>query len=121
MTPFEQVQALYARWPQPRTFAADLYAHFETGYVAATPEFFIMGRGVDRYADPEDIADPWHAFLRSRQNCWLVYAFAGSRQNFLSFLPYRLDWTCFQRRGKPLRFYSFEKICNSIARSKSIA
>ena len=105
MNPFDQIAELYERFPQPRTFDEDIAAHISTGYVVSTPEFFIMGRAINRDASAEDIGNPWHPFPREHQNCWLVYAYAGYSQNFLTFLPYSLSWVAFQRRGKPLKFY----------------
>jgi hypothetical protein len=114
MKPFDQVAELYERYPQPRAFEEDISAHIETGYVVSTPEFFLMGRAVDRYADPAMIEDPWHGFLRSEQNAWLVYAFAGSSRNFLSFVPYPLRWVGFQRRNQPLKWHDSAKIFHYI-------
>ena len=76
MKAVELVEGLYARYPQGRTFREDVEAHLRNGYVFNTPECFLMGRAVDRHAAAERVDDPWRAFARGEQNCWLVYAAA---------------------------------------------
>lgn len=115
MIPFDQIAVLYEQTQMPRSFEEDMTAHISTGYVVSTPEYFIMGRAVDREAPPELIDDPWHAFPQPLQNTWLVYAFAGSSRNFLSFVPYPLKWVAFQRRGQALRIYDFNQITKRCA------
>ena len=112
MNPFDQIAELYKKYPQPRTFEEDLAAHISTGYVVSTPDYFIMGRAVDRYAKPDMIEDPWHSF--TDPNAWLVYAFAGSRRNSLSFVPFRLKWIGFQRRNHPLHWHDSTKLFQRI-------
>ena len=114
MTPFDQIADLYQRWPQPRSFEEDISAHIETGYVVSTPDFFIMGRAVNRGASLEFIADPWRRFARKEQDAWLVYAFAGSSRNFLSFIPYLLRWIGFQRRNHHLKWHDSDKLFQRI-------
>lgn len=41
------------------------------------PEFFVMGRAVDKLAKPEEIRDPTHAFKHDECIAWFLYAFAG--------------------------------------------
>ena len=90
MLPFDQIAALYDRYPQPRTFDEDIAAHISTGCVISTQEFFIMGRGISKNAPPRLTSDPWHAFSRGEQDTWLVFAYAGYSRNFLAFVPYPL-------------------------------
>ena len=110
MHPFDQIAALYKRYPQPRTFEEDLTAHISTGYVHITPDTFLMGRGINRQAPPDLIANPWHTFPIDQQDTWLVFAYSGYSRNFLAFLPYPLKWVAWQRRGRPLRFHELSKI-----------
>lgn len=107
MKPFDQVSDLYGQYECARTFDEDICAHLETGYVVATPEYFLMGRAVDRWADPELITNPWHAFPADQQNAWLCYAFAGDMRRLFDAIP-PLPWAGWQRRGGGLRFYPFE-------------
>lgn len=121
MKHIQAIAALYEQYDTPRTFADDIAAHLHTGYVVNTPDFFLLARGVDRHASPEDLDNPWHHFPRFTQNTWLIYAFAGVSQNILQFIPYRLTWVTWQRRGKPLRFHTFNRatrLCASVTRSQ---
>ena len=108
--PFDQIAALYDRYPQPRTFDEDIAAHISTGYLISTPEYFLMGRAVSKHAASHLIADPWYAFPRDQQDTWLVYAYSGYSRNFLAFIPYPLKWVAWQRRGRSLRFHELSKI-----------
>ena len=108
--PFDRVVELYRRWPLERSFEEDMSAHISTGYVVSTPDYFLMARGVDRFAPEEELADPWRGFERQEENAWLIYSFAGSSRNFLSFVPYPLKWVGFARRGRGLKFYDYERI-----------
>lgn len=116
MTPIEEILALYTQYPQPQTFEEDLAAYLRTGYVFSTPEVFLMGRAIDKNSTAELIANPWHAFPREEQNCWLVFAASRIESNifkskqFLQFVPYYLSWLAFQRRGKALKFYETPKL-----------
>jgi len=105
MKPIDEIAALYRKWEMPRTMEEDIKAHLCNGYVISTPDFFVMGRAIARYAAPQAIENPWFTFRREHHDAWLVYAFAGSSRNFLSFVPYPLRWLAWQRRGKPLRFH----------------
>jgi hypothetical protein len=120
MMPFDQVAALYGQFECSRTFDEDICAHIETGYVVSTPEHFLMGRAVDRYADPALIVDPWHSFPVVNQNAWLCYAFAGCQSKLLTLAPFPLTWVGWQRRGKSLRWYRtehFNRVCYTLTRS----
>lgn len=120
MKPFDVIAELYEVYDVGRTFDEDIAAHISNGYVFSTPEFFLMGRPVDRFADMKSIDDPWYPFPMERQNTWLVYAFAGHSQNLLTFMPYPLTWLAWQRRGNPLRIYDLQqakRICASMTRS----
>lgn len=110
MTPYEEAQALYAAYETPRSFAEDLALHLRGGYVISTPEYFLMGRAIDRFAAAAAIENPAHAFPREQQNAWLVYLFSGSSRNILPFLPYPLKWVTWQRRGGPLRHYELKTL-----------
>ena len=105
--PFDRATELYELYDTPRSFDEDLCAHISTGYVVSTPEYFLLGRAVDRFADPALIENPWHKFPREDHNTWLVYLFLGKRRNFLNFVPYSLKWLAWQRRGRSLRFHEF--------------
>jgi len=114
--PFDIIAGLYTKFPQPRSFDEDIAAHISTGYVFSAPDFFIMGRAIDRFADPSLIEDPWHQF--DKTNAWLVYAFSGSSQNIIDFIPNPLQWIGFQRRGNPLRFYDFSALTRRLSGAK---
>lgn len=116
MTPAQQIAEQYRRFPQPRPFLVDVAAHLETGFVFSTPDHFIMGRPVDRFAGHDKIADPYHQFGKDEANTWFVYAFAGSSVNFLTYIPFPLRWVTWSRRNKPLRFYALDKINETIRR-----
>jgi hypothetical protein len=122
VSPREQVEQLYQQIPCVRTFAADLALHEITGYVFDLPDLFIMGRGVDRLANPHEIMDPGCLFSMEQQNCWHIYAFAGSAKRIWAVLPYPLPWACWQRartalgETTELRFYPARRAFRTMAR-----
>lgn len=108
MTPLEQLADLYEKHPQPRTLSRDIELHLATGYVFSTPQVFAMGRAVLRHGKLHHLADPGHIYTVA--DCWLVYAWVGPFEEVFRYLPYKLRWVCWARRGKPLRFYELDKV-----------
>lgn len=122
VSPREQVEALYRRIPCERTFEYDCELHRATGYVIDLPDIFLMGRGVDRIANIQEIADPHCVFHEEQQDCWHIYAFAGDARRIWEVMPYPLPWVCWQRlraiASDPteLRFYSAKRAFRGMAR-----
>jgi len=112
MTPYDQAAQLYREQPQPRTFGEDLVAHMKTGWVISTPTSFVMGREIMLQGNRDLIADPWYQFQHG--DCWLIYLFAGELPNILDFIPHKRDWIAFQRYGRPLKYYAFDRFTRHI-------
>ena len=109
MTPYWKAQQVYANEPCKRTFAHDLDLHLAHGFVFSTPEFFIMGRPVDKRGDPAKIVDPTVQWPKEQCNCWHVYLMAGDPTKAWSIMPWPLGWFSFERNND-LRFYVAERI-----------
>lgn len=107
ISPYERARRVYQLEPCARTFTQDLVLHLANGYVYSDPDAFIMGRPVDRFADPAEIVNPEVVFKEA--NAWLVYLAAGHLQDLYRFLPYHLDYVGWERDNK-LRFYPFDQI-----------
>lgn len=103
MSPYELARQVYGSERCVRSFEEDLEAHLVTGFVFSTPDFFIMGRPVDRQADPALIVDPCVAFARERCDCWHLYLFAGDMEKAWIIEPWALPWFSFERKNE-LRF-----------------
>lgn len=114
MTPIDRVRQLYRQWPQPRTFEEDVRAHLQVGHVLHNDDCFGLGRAVNRWAGSEIIDDPWRSFDKADQNAWLIFAYAGRLKTILDFIPYKLQFIGFQRRGKTIRYYDFDKLLQRI-------
>ena len=110
LNPAMEAMALYLKYPQPRTFDDDLMAHLVTGYVISTPDSFIMGRPVDRFASWDKITNPYSKFSKDEANTWLVHIFVGSRRNMLDTLPFPLQWVGWSRRNRPIKYYDFNSL-----------
>lgn len=92
----------------------DIGSFIRFGYCLATPEYFVMGKGVRKGAKLEHIIEPTYVFPKDEQDCWFVYAFTGAAKDFLAFLPYELTWLAWQRRDSALRYWTlthFRKTC----------
>ncbi len=118
MTPMERAAELYASEPCARTLEEDLAAHFQTGYVFATPESLVLARGVQRAADHADIVNPWVEFPRDSHDAWMIYLAVGIDglaliKQCAIWLPYRLPWIARERHNH-LRFFDFKHYSSKI-------
>lgn len=110
MTPFYEIERKYAANPQQFPFGFYLDWHHRHGFVFSTPDYFIMGRAVDKDAfDPEvlDIA------IHGKLNAWYIHAMAGSLSKAWDILPFPLGWLGWERvRGgqRELGWYKTEEI-----------
>ena len=86
-------------------FAAMLESHYQHGFVFSTPEFFIMGRPVDREEAYNLIREPSYTFPPNRCDAWWIYAMAGKVEKAWSILPYSLPYIGFERFDENPRFY----------------
>jgi hypothetical protein len=111
ITPFEQAAQVYHMEPCARTFRYDLELHLLNGYVYSTPDYFVMGRPVQRCAPRDAIVDP--AINHAAPDCWHVYLAAGDMPKALTMVPYPLPWMSFER-GNRLRFWKMSRISRRI-------
>ena len=107
---------VYRREKCVRTFEEDLQIHLVNGYVIATPEYFIMGRPVNKNADPIEIVNPCFPFSREEQNCWWIYLMAGNVKKCWDFYPYYLPFVGWQKKEKPICFYPMDQIHTRITK-----
>lgn len=114
MTPVEQAAAVYQREPCARTFREDLEAHLLNGYVFSTPTVFVMGRLVQRDAEPALIVDPWHRFEDG--DCWLVYLAAGNLAEIPRFIPSPKKYVAWERENS-LRVHLSTQVIRLCTRS----
>lgn len=107
MIPAVEAARVYEREPCSHDFEHDLYWHLIGGYVFSTPEYFIMGRAVDREAPEHLLLDVKNCF--GAPNAWLVWLGAGDMSKLPEVMPYWLPWIGFQRRNR-LRWYRTEEL-----------
>jgi hypothetical protein len=108
MAPIDLARYVYKREPCARTFEADLTWHLENGFVFSRPDFFVMGRPVNRHASPALIVGQYR-FPSVVADCWHVYLMAGNVARAWSMLPWELEWVSFER-GNVLRFHRLASI-----------
>lgn len=113
-TPYERAKEVYLKEPCARSFEEDLEAHMMFGFVFSRPDYFVMGRPVNRFAMPEEIVNPYVHFKTDEQNCWHVYLMAGNIARAWDILPWELPIISFER-GNILRFYELERLKLSTA------
>jgi len=116
--PILRLAALYDE-TCPRTFAQDMGAHLQNGYVFATPEAILLARPVASKADPRLINNPYFHFRPEDCDCWYVYGYADMGKNSLQglvkkvlrWMPYELPLVAWERkRDNRLRFYSLKRL-----------
>ena len=114
MTPREQVEDLYLKYPQPRTFAEDRALYEACGVVMDEPEIFMMAKAVCKSAPEAAIRCPWVYFDRWTQNAWFIFALAGDIRGMLRAAPYHLPSVGWSRRMAPIRWHSARRVCECV-------
>lgn len=97
MSPYEQIEAVYARHPQEEPFENYVRWHALHGFVFARPDFFAMGRPVVRAAGEEFIRDLATHFPSAACDCWFIHAAAGNMARMWQIMPWPLEWFCWER------------------------
>jgi len=110
-----QAVRVYETEPCVRTFRQDLELHLLTGYVFSTPEYFIMGRPVNRYAAHSLIIDPLVCFPKEEWNCWHIYVMSGNIALCWDREPLKLPFVSWEKRNK-LKIYPMNAIRTRINR-----
>jgi hypothetical protein len=104
MTPYEQA----ARWHLAHcpgvSFVSIIEAHLFYGHVISSPTRFVMGRQVRHDWPAELLLDP--RCVAPSGNCWHVWLWAGTVEDWGAVVPYPLPWISFHR-GERLRVHSF--------------
>ena len=96
MSPRERMAALYAAHPQECAFEYYLDWYDANGHIFDTPEYFVVGRPVMRFAPTELICNLW-PFRREDCDCWYVMMLAGDMGAAWGALPFWLPWMAFER------------------------
>lgn len=117
MTPYDLAQSVYSKEWCARSFQTDLDLHFRNGYVFSGPDFFIMGRPVNRNAPAKEIVNPACCFLEP--DAWLIYLAAGpgALSQLLAHEPFILPYFGWER-GNVLRFHEREKVIKCLTGSE---
>ena len=108
-TPRQQVERLYERYPQPRSFAEDERLYRVTGYVIETDDVFIMGKAVYRDAPEDAILCPHVAFNRWSSDAWFLHAMSGNLLSMYDAMPYPLPYVGWARRDGPIKWHLTEE------------
>jgi hypothetical protein len=114
LSPYLLAAEVYEREPCARTFAEDIIAHLEGGYVVNSPTVFLMFRPVARAGEEEEIVNPWRCF--PAPDCWHVYLASGDSSEFASHFPFPLPWVSFERKNR-LRFHRFRHFKGLLSRA----
>jgi hypothetical protein len=111
MTPYAQMEDWYRTHPAVRPFGLYVEWHLQGGLVAATPDYFVMGRAVSSKAQPWRIQESMQVWPREQQDCWYIFAMCGDLEKVWQGLPYELPWIAFNRHNrKELNFVSLPRI-----------
>ena len=113
MSPLDKARLVYTQEPCARTFEEDLRLHLQFGYVFSTPEFFVMGRPVDRHAPYDQLTDPRLQF--PEPDAWWVYLAAGDFIKIWTISPYNLSYIGWERDNRP-RFYRVSQLFRTCQR-----
>jgi hypothetical protein len=89
--------------------------HLMFGHVQSTPDYFVMGRPVDKDASYADLIDIRITYPEDKQNSWCCYFLAGNMYKALHSLPFYLPYCTFEHKGN-LKFYELEKLKQRISK-----
>lgn len=125
MTPYQQAQKLYCashEYGWNLIFDGDLKFHLDHAYVFASPEYFTMGFPCSSVIVKDCIRR--HRTMKkemgwqdteAKADTWFVWIATGGVRKALSFIPHKLKYVAFARRGV-LRIWPFEKLTSAIER-----
>jgi hypothetical protein len=99
------MEKFYREHLPDRSLGADIFCHKIGGVVVDEPDFFLLARGVNSRAPWAWITCPGVFFPRNAQDCWFIWARAGSFERVLTVAPYYLPLVAWSRRNKPFRIY----------------
>ena len=109
MTPILQLDSLYKICFPNRSLENDLGWYLACHYVFSTPDFIVMGKPVRKDAPEEQLDDVTFVFPKEEVDTWFLYAYAGSQQDFLAYVPFSLTWIAWRRYGSPIRYWTLEQ------------
>jgi len=101
MSPYETVMLDWLQRPRDRPLDHYERIHKQRGFVFATPEFYIMGRPVRKYAPIEDILNVECDFAPSTCDTWFIFQLAGDMRAAWKIMPWELPWMCWTRDNDP--------------------
>jgi hypothetical protein len=108
MSPRQEIEALYEKYPQERSFAEDERLYRRYGHVIETGDVFIMGKAVNTAAEHREIVTPSETFLRRDQNGWFLHAMSGNLLSMYGVMPYHLPYVGWARRDGPIKWHLVE-------------
>lgn len=112
MTPYEQLEALYAEHPQQHPFSSYVNWHLHHGFVLSRPDVFVMARPMPR-AFLESQGPTFQVWPERHCDTWFVHAAAGNIQRAWDMIPWDLPYYAWERvldRRNELRFYEAGRV-----------
>lgn len=97
LSPYERISAEYEARPREKPFAYYVAWHFINGFVFSTPEFFIMGRPINKGYCERNGVPLCPPETGQYADTWYLHAFAGDMQKAWSILPYPLPYIAWER------------------------
>lgn len=93
MTPYEEIKRKYELSPHSRPWGWWVEWHMLNGFGFWTPDYFIMGRPIDKNLPFHDLS----LAPKETANAWYVFAMAGDLSKVWEILPYPLGYVAFER------------------------
>ena len=120
LTPLEKLKALYAQRSPERNLWFDMIDFARIGYLYVTPEVVLMAKTIPRGC-PEDLAKNTKVSLAASVcDTWYVWAFVGHLGHASRYVPYRLPWFAWHRRGA-IKYYAYDHWLNRCSRMTPLA
>lgn len=101
MSPYEKIEAAYAKRPRVEPFLYYVRLYAARGFVFSRPDFFVMGRPVPRSAWASRILDDNDNFEGEICDCWYLMAASGKTERMWQVVPFPLPFFCWTRLHDP--------------------
>lgn len=98
----------------PWNMESAIRAHAKNGVIFCRPDVFVLARPVmlDEFLDVRRILNPHYRF--DRYNAWHIWLFSGNMAKAIEFLPFPLDYVCYERKER-LRIYKLEELFKKLS------
>ena len=118
--PLEKLKALYAQRSPERDIWSDMLDFAKIGYLYVTPKVVLMAKTIPKGCAEAFAKDTRFSFDPKACDCWYVWAFVGDLEWASRYIPYKLPYFAWHRRGA-IKYYDFDHWLKRCSRMTPLA